>query len=86
MANTKSALKAVRNSEKKRIRNLSRKRAMKSALRAVQKAIEAGDRKLAESLLPAAYKATDKASKSSVIHKNAAARYKSRLVQKIKSI
>lgn len=86
MANTSSAKKAIRVSERKRVINLRHRRALKEARKAVTDAVAGKDRKEAEKLLPLAYKEIDKAAKRNIIHKNTAARYKSRLVAKIKAI
>lgn len=82
---TEGAKKAHRASERKRIFNLRRKRAMHEAVKAIRQAIEKGDTKTANELLPTAYKAIDKAAKRGVIKDNTAARKKSRLNKAIKS-
>lgn len=82
---TKGAEKALRGSERKRVFNVRRKRAMADVVKDVRKATAAGDTKKAESLLPEAYKAIDKAAKRGVIKENTAARKKSRLVAAIKA-
>lgn len=78
---TKGAKKAHEASERKRIFNMRRKRAMHDAVKAVRDAIIKGEKKAAEELLPTAYKAIDKAAKRGVIKDNTAARKKSRLVK-----
>ena len=80
---TKGAKKAHRGSERKKVFNIRRKSAMKDVVKNVDKAVLAGDTKKAEELLPAAYKAIDKAEKRGVIKKNTAARKKSRLTARI---
>ncbi len=80
MANTKSAKKAIRQSERRRVFNLRRLRAMKAAIKEVKKLAAAKDSKALE-LLHVAYKAIDKAAKRGVIKKNTAARKKSRLAK-----
>ncbi len=84
MAITSSAKKAARSSEKKRIFNLRRKDALRSATKAVSKKIAAKDVSGAEKLLPAAYAAIDKARKRGVIKDNTADRKKSRLATLIR--
>lgn len=80
MANTASAKKAIRTQARKRAKNLVRIEAYKSARRDVMKAIAAGDEKAASAGLVTFQKAVDKAAKSNgPLHKNTAARYKSRL-------
>jgi small subunit ribosomal protein S20 len=80
MANTSSAKKEIRAQAKKRAKNLVRIEAYKSARREVTKAIAAGDTQAATAGLVKFQKAVDKAAKSNgPLHKNTAARYKSRL-------
>jgi len=80
MANTKSAKKAHEQSLRKRVFNLRRLRAMKSAVKEVKRLALAKDAKVAEAL-QSAYKAIDKAAKRGVIKKNTAGRKKSRLTK-----
>lgn len=86
MANTKSAKKAIRVSERKRVINLRKKREYREAKKAVVKAVLAKDKSLAQSSLSLAYKAIDKAAKGNVLHKNTAARYKAQLAKMLKSL
>jgi len=72
---TKSAIKALRQSQKKRVRNLAKKKALKTA---VKKTKTAKDLAKAQSQI-------DKIAKSGYIHKNKAARLKSRLAKKVAS-
>ena len=78
MAITSSAKKAIRSSAKKRVFNLRRREALKSASKALMKAVSDKSTS-AKTLLPSAYAAIDKAMKRGVIKKNTAARKKSRL-------
>ena len=80
---TQGAKKALRASERKKVFNIRRKSTMKDVTKSVDKAVLAGDTKKAEELLPAAYKAIDKAAKRGVIKPNTAARKKSRLSARI---
>ncbi len=82
----KSAKKALRGSERKRIFNLRRKRTMKDTVKTVTKLVSTKDGKGAMEKLPEAYKAIDKAVKRGVIKKNTAARKKSVLARSIKNI
>jgi small subunit ribosomal protein S20 len=82
---TKGAEKANRQSERKRVYNIRRKGAMKDAEKAIQKAVVAGEVEKAKELLPAAYKAIDKAAKRGVIKDNTAARKKSRITARVKN-
>ncbi|MDZ7726516.1 MAG: 30S ribosomal protein S20 [Candidatus Campbellbacteria bacterium] len=80
---TRGAKKAIRVSERKRVFNERRKRAMKNAEKEMRKLIEAGKAKEAEAKLADTYKAIDKAAKRGVIKDNTAARKKSRIVRSI---
>ena len=82
MANIKSQIKRNRQNEKRRLRN----RSTRSELRTRAKAAEAaaGSENEAE-MLRLAIKRIDKAAAKGVIHKNAAARHKSRLVAKVRA-
>lgn len=82
MANIKSAKKRVLVAEKRTLRN----RVVKSSLRtAVRKFNEAVGSEVAPDKLSAAFKALDSAASKGVIHKNTAARKKSRLAKKLNS-
>ncbi len=85
MAITSSAKKAVKRSKFLQERNLVFKSAMKKAIKTIRKAITDG-KKDAEimPLLTAAYSAIDKAQRRNIIHKNNAARKKSRLATAVK--
>ncbi len=79
MPRTKSAMKQLRKSLKRREinrRNLSR---LRTYIKKLRRAIEAGDAQLARELLPQTISIIDKSIQKGVIHRNAAARYKSRL-------
>jgi len=80
----KSAKKALRGSEKKRVFNIRRKRNIKDVIRSIEKFVLGGEVDKAEELLPTAYKALDKAAKENTIKKNNASRKKSRLSAFIK--
>ena len=80
---TKSAKKALRGSEKKRVFNVRRKRVMKDAVKGITKLVSSGNKKEAEAKLSEAYKAIDKATKRGVIKKNTASRKKSRLTKAV---
>lgn len=80
----KSAKKALRQSKRRRARNLIRIHAFRNAAKEVRKLFAAGKKDEARALLPNAYQALDKAAKTGVIKKNAAARAKSRLAKLLK--
>lgn len=81
---TVGAKKANRASQKKRVFNERRKRAMRQIVKEIRDTVAKGDAKAAEAKLPEAYKAIDKAAKRGVIKDNTAARKKARLVAAIK--
>lgn len=80
MAITSSAKRAIRTGERRRVLNLRRADTMKDTLKDFRKLVTAGKCREAEKVLPALYKALDKATKRGVIKKNTAARKKSRAV------
>lgn len=84
MAITKGAKKAVRSSERKRVFNIRRNNAMREVVKNIKKSLMVGKGDEAKKMLPAAYKAIDKAAKRGVIKANTAARKKSRLSLAIK--
>ena len=86
MPNIKSSIKSMRVDAKRRARNIFEKTRMKKAQKLVLAAIEAGDSAKAKELLPAAHKAIDQAAANHTIHKNAAARKKSKLTLKVNAI
>lgn len=83
MAITSSAKKAIRSAARKRVFNLRRKDALTGATKSLAKALAAKDVAGAEKMLPAAYKAIDKAMKTGVIKSNTADRKKARLAKAI---
>lgn len=82
----KSAKKALRSSQRKRVFNSRRKRAMKDAVKIVKKLVVAKQKDGVSEKLSLAYKAIDKAMKRGIIKKNTASRKKSRLSKAIKNI
>lgn len=79
MANTKSADKRARQSVKRRDRNRATVSRLRTAVKKVRGAIEQGDADAAKKALPAALATVDASATKGVIHRNAAARTKSRL-------
>ncbi|MCX6797404.1 MAG: 30S ribosomal protein S20 [Candidatus Doudnabacteria bacterium] len=86
MPNIKSAAKAMRQSARRKIRNLNKKEAFKKAVKEVKKLIAAGRKNEAVEAMKNAMKTLDKAAKTYVIHKNTASRKKSRLAKAIAKI
>ncbi|HEX7340880.1 MAG TPA: 30S ribosomal protein S20 [Rhodanobacteraceae bacterium] len=79
MANIKSAKKRARQSEVSRQRNASARSMVRTALKKVVKAIEAGDKAAAMAAYQTAVPLLDRYAARNLIHKNKAARHKSRL-------
>lgn len=77
MANTKSAIKAARKTERLTARNKGVNTRLKTLRKKLDEAIKAGDTATAKTTAIAYSSAMDKATKSGVVHKNAAARAKS---------
>ncbi|MEK7566661.1 MAG: 30S ribosomal protein S20 [Patescibacteria group bacterium] len=80
----KSAKKALRQAERRRVQNLARKDAIREVVRKIKKLVASNKHDEALALLPQAYKAMDKAAKTNVLHRNTASRKKSRLVKFIR--
>jgi small subunit ribosomal protein S20 len=85
MPNTKSAAKRLRQSTGRRLRNRSTKRTVRTQVSKVDAAMEAGKPEEAQAEFRVAVKKLDQAAAKRVIHKNAAARSKSRLSAKLKA-
>ena len=86
MPNTKSAIKAMRGSLKKRLVNLKTKDKYKDALKAFRKLAASKQVKEAEAAMKSAMSQIDKAVKKGQVHANKAARLKSRMAAAIKKI
>ncbi len=86
MANIKSQIKRIKTNEKARLRNKSVKSELKTYVRRVREAVEAGDKDAALEHLKAASRKLDKAVSTGVIHKNQAANRKSKLAKRVASI
>ena len=86
MANTKQAAKRAKKSTKQRAANVSLRTTLRSAIKKVQKAIAAGDRAGAEAALKSEQATIDAIAGKRIIHRNKAARHKSRLAAQIKAL
>ena len=86
MPSTQSSKKRLRQNISHRERNRSVKRAVRTQCRKVREAITAGDAEQAEVEFRLAVKRLDRAGTRNIIHRNAAARTKSRLSAKIKTL
>jgi small subunit ribosomal protein S20 len=86
MANIASARKRARQSEKQRQHNASLRSELRSAVKSVKKAIEAGDKAAASGVFQRAAGVIDSIADKNIIHKNKAARHKSRLAAAIRAM
>ncbi len=86
MANIKSQIKRNRQNKKRRIHNRVFRGSARSAVRKAQVAIESNEMEDARTATQSAIKALDKAAAKGIIHKNNAARRKSRLMAKLNSM
>ena len=86
MANSKQAKKRATQSETRRQHNASRRSMMRTLLKKVHSAIEAGNKEAATTEFAAATPILDRYASKGLIHKNKAARSKSRLSAAIKAL
>jgi small subunit ribosomal protein S20 len=86
MANTYSALKRVRQTERRTEHNRQNKSRLRHQIRAMRKVLTTKDAKAAADLLPKTFSLIDRSAKLGVIKKNTAARYKSKLHLKVKAL
>jgi len=86
LANIKSQIKRNRQNKKRRERNRVVRGSARTALRNARMAIENGDVEEARAATMLATRALDKAAAKGIIHKNKAARQKSRLVQRMQAM
>ena len=83
MANHKSALKRIRNSETKRLRNRFQH---KTTSNAMKKLVETSKKKDAEKMFPEVVSMIDKLAKNNIIHDNKAANLKSNMAKHVASL
>ena len=86
MANSLSARKRARQSERNRRRNASQRSHVRTAIKNVQKAIASGDKTAAEAAYKSAVPAIDRSVAKGIMPKNKAARHKSRLNSHVRSM
>ena len=86
MANIKSARKRAHQAIGLRAKNMSLRTSARSAIKDVKKAIAAGDKKAAAAPLVKSQAVIDRVAAKGVLHRNAAARQKSRLAHAIKAM
>ena len=86
MANNKSARKRIRVSEQKRVRNRPFRTVARTYVKKAELAIREGDESLAASAVGVATSMLDRVASKGIIHKNNAARRKSRLMKKLNAL
>jgi small subunit ribosomal protein S20 len=86
MANTFSALKRVRQTEKRTEVNRQRKTQLRHQIRTLRRLIAAKDAQGAAEALPRTFAVIDRSARHGIIKANTAARYKSRLHTRIKAL
>ena len=86
MANIKSQKKRILTNEKARQRNVAVKFELKTLIKTVNEAVEAGNKEAAESAVKVASRKLDKAVSKGVIHKNNAANRKSAINKKVSAL
>jgi small subunit ribosomal protein S20 len=86
MANTYSAIKRVRQTERRNEYNRKNATRLRHQIRAMRRVIQEKDAKKAAELLPLTFSLIDRAAKNGTIKKNTAARYKSKLHVRVKAL
>ena len=86
MANTISALKRVRQTERKTDINRLRKSRLRTQVRAMRRALESKDQSVAQEAVSKTFSLIDRSARWGIIKKNTAARYKSRLTARLKAL
>ena len=86
MANTVSALKRMRITERRTAINRSRKSRLRHQIRAVRRLMDQKDAQGAAKILPSTFSLVDRAAKWGIIKPNTAARYKSRLTLRLRKL
>jgi small subunit ribosomal protein S20 len=86
MANHVSALKRVRQTERRTEMNRANKSRMRTALRRLRTALGSGNQEEAQTVFRSTVSVLDKAVQKGVIHKNTASRYKSRLSARVQAV
>lgn len=83
MPNHKSSEKRVRQSERRRLINRNNRTKLRTSIKKLRSALEGGDAKAAGGQLPNTVSEIDKAVRKGALHRNAAARHKSRLTVRV---
>ena len=83
MANVKSAIKSIRQDARKTLRNRPVRSSLKTYVKSAVGTIALGDEETSQEVVRLAMSKLDKAAQKGIIHKNQAARRKSRLAKKL---
>jgi small subunit ribosomal protein S20 len=86
MANTAQTRKRARQNDARRAHNASLKSAFRTAIKKIAKAIKGGDKKAAQETFNQNVSIIDRIADKKIVHKNKAARHKSRLNTAIKAL
>ena len=86
MANSAQARKRARQNDKQRAHNAALRSTLRTAIKKVQKAVLAGDKAVATSTFGVSMSVIDRIADKNIIHKNKAARHKSRLCAAVKAM
>ena len=86
MPNHKSAEKRMRQNEKRREVNRGNRSRLRTSIKKLRAAMTAGDAGQLSTALPETISTIDKAVQKGVLHRNAAARYKSRLTHRVNQL
>ncbi len=86
MANIKSAQKRARQAEKTRKHNMGMRSSMRTRIKNVINACDAGDKETAEAAYKAAVPVIDSMVNKGIVNKNKAARHKSRMNKRVKAL
>lgn len=86
MANTAQARKRARQSVARNKHNASMRSMLRTSIKRVRQAVDAGDKAAAEEIFRKATSVIDRVADKNIIHKNKAARHKSRLAAAVKSL
>lgn len=86
MARIQSAVKNIRKSRKRQVINRARRSALRTQIKKMRLLLEKKDGAGARKSLPAALSTIDRAVSKGVMHRNAAARHKSRLTRHVASL
>jgi small subunit ribosomal protein S20 len=86
MANSAQARKRARQNEKQRQHKTSLRSTLRTAIKKVRKAVDAGDKTVAQSVLRSSQAVIDRITDKRIMHKNTGSRNKSRLAQAVKAM